>query len=130
MKQLLILIAIILLCGAVYASTQTRIIDWICRQEYTRTQIEAVTWQQLENMAESRGIDPNTIKPYRNTIKNAVWSDWRQRRIETARAGLELKVKEHDPDAVVLYMGQERSSIDPNNMVSVFSVEIDLEIER
>ena len=130
MKKRLIIIWVLLACSAVYPSTKSRIIDWICGQEFNRTQLENVTWRQLEAMAESRGIDPNSIKPFRHTIKNAAWSDWRQRRIETARAGLEAKVREYDADAVVLYLGQERSAVDPNNMVSVFSVEVDLELER
>ena len=125
-----ILILIFLLGGIAFARSPSRIIKWICNQNFTRTQLQNFTWQQLEAMAENRDIDPNSIKPYRHTIKNAAWSDWRQRRIETARTVLETKVHEYNVDAIVVYMGQQRSTVDPNNVVSVFSVEIDLELGR
>jgi hypothetical protein len=107
-----------------------RIITWLCNQNYTRTQLENVTWSQMKTMAENRGIDPETIKPYRRTIMNAVWSDWRQKRIEIARLILETKVQEYDATGIVRYVGQDRSSVDPNKMVSMFTVEVDLNLER
>lgn len=128
----LFLVAILLASASIApgSSRVRRITAWLCKQNYNRTQLQSVTWPQMETMAENRGIDPNSIKPYRRTILNAVWSDWRQKRLETARTILETKVRQYDPDGIVLYMGYERSLVDPNNMVSIFSVEVDLNLER
>ena len=131
MKKLIVII-ILLFASVVTAGPSVRkIINWINNQNYNKTQLQQnLTWAKLEAAAENRGIDPNSIKPYWHTIENSVWSDWRQKRIEAARVILETKVHEYDPGGIVRYMGYECSSIDPNNMVSVFTVEVDLNLER
>lgn len=129
MKKVIVIL-ILLFASVAGASRISKIINWLCNQNYTRTQLESVTWPQMKTMAENRDIDPNTIKPYAKTIMNAVWSDWREKRIEAARVILETKVHEYDADGIVRYMGYEPSSTDPNNMVSVFTVEVDLNLER
>lgn len=129
MKKLIVLI--VLLCASVAGASQvTKIINWLSNQNYTRTQLEDVTWSQMKTMAENRNIDPKSIKPYAHTIMNAVWSDWRKKRIEAARVILEAKVHEYNAEGIVQYTGYQPSSADPNNMVSVFTVEIDLNLER
>lgn len=108
-----------------------RVIQWICNQNYTKAQLNNITWSQLATIADNLDLDNlgalrKKIKPYRNTIMNAVWSDWRERRIEAARVILEGKVQEYDPVAVVEYTGQG----DENAEISLFSVAVDLNLER
>ena len=102
-----------------------KIINWINSQEYNKTQLQTVTWPQLETMAKNRSIDPNTIKQYYRTIGNSVWSDWRQRRIKDKR--VEIATATGLPTK---YVGQERHPLDPNIMLSLYIVAVDLEIER
>lgn len=111
----------------------TKIIDWLCDQNYTRTQLENVTRAQMRIIAENRGLTEKQIKRLAgsyHTILLAVWSDWREKRIDAARVILEAKVHEYDADGTVRYKGYEPSSVDPNNRVSVFTVEVNLELER
>lgn len=131
MKKMLVIIVLLFASVAVAGGpTVRKIINWINNQNYTRTQLENITRSQMETMAENRNIDPNSIKPYARTIMNSVWSDWRKKRIAAARVILETKVHEYDLGGIVQYMGYECSSVDPNNMVSVFTVEVDLNLER
>lgn len=110
-----------------------RVIQWICNQNYTKAQLQDITWSQLATIAnnlnldiESPGALKKKIKPYKNTIMNTVWSDWRKKRIEAARVILEAKVHEYDPDAVVVYAGQS----DEDATISRFSVDVDLNLEK
>lgn len=132
MKKLIVIIILLFASVAVAGGpTVRKIINWLCNQNYTRTQLEnKMKWSNMEAAAESRNVDPNTIKLNKHTIANSVWSDWRKKRIAAARVILETKVHEYDPGGIVRYMGYERSSADPNNMVSVFTVEVDLNLER
>ncbi len=135
MKKLLVII--ILLFASVACITPivsaNKVLDWILEQEYTRTQLENVTRVVVRTKAENLGWAYTRIQRLMggyNTLLNAAWSDWRERRIEAARTVLESKVHEYDADGIVLYMGQKRSPADPNNMVSVYAVEVDLNLER
>ncbi len=129
MKKLIILI-ILLFASVAGASRITKIINWINNQNYTRTQLEGVTWSQMETMAENRGIDPNSIKPYARTILNSAHSYWRKNEIEKERIKIETWARQRDPDAIVLYLGQEPSPVDPNNILSAFKLMGDLNLER
>lgn len=124
MKRSIIILILLLFCSVAHPSTRSRIIDWICGQELNRTQIESLTWPQLESMAENRGIDPNTIKAYRSTIKNAVMSDLRVREIEAVRVGIETPLLQYNPNIHTLYSGYAQSTVDPNFVVVVYRVEI------
>ncbi len=61
MKRILIISSVLLVCGMAVAGTPARIIEWICKQEFNRTQLENVTWSQIATMAEGRGTDPNNM---------------------------------------------------------------------
>ena len=110
-----------------------KILTWLKAQNYTKAQLQSVTRAQVKVIAENHNLNVVQIRRLMgsyHTLLNAVWSDWRKKRIETAMGILKAKVREYDADAVVLYMGQERSSVDPEKMISVFTVETDLELER
>lgn len=122
---------IILFFAGIASANKVR--DWVLAQEYNKTQLQDVTRQAVRNKAEQFEFSEPQIRRLMgsyHTLLNAAWSDWRQRRIETARRVLESKVHEYAADAIVLYVGQQRSSIDPNSMSSMFTVEVDLELER
>lgn len=129
-----IIIFILLFAGV---ASGNRLLDWVLVQEFNKTQLNNVTRSTMKNklieMVEAEKlsvVQARRIMGSYHTIMNAAWSDWRQRRIEAARLVIEAKVQEYDEDAVVYYAGQERSTSDPNNLVSVFTVEADLGLER
>ena len=133
--KLLILFIVLLLAGVTLANMAEwhTITDWVCSQNYTKAQLNGVTRTQVRTIAENHGFSDTQIRRLmtrHRSLLNVAWSDWRQRRIEAARGLIELKVREYDADAVVLYAGQATSSVDPNNTTSVFSIEVDLELER
>ena len=129
MKKLIVMI-ILLFVGVASAN---KVLEWVLEQEYTRTQLENVTRAAVRTKAENLGWAYARIQRLMggyNTLLHTAWADWRERRIESARVVLETKVHEYDVDGIVRYMSYGRSSTDPNNMVSVFVVEVDLNLER
>ena len=130
MKKLIVLLLLLFFASVASAN---RILDWVFAQEYNKTQLSNVTRAAVLAKADEYELDAGQKRRLMGSyhaLLNAAWSDWRERRIETARGVLEATVQEYDADAVVLYMGQEQSSTDPNSVVSIFTIEVDLELER
>ena len=130
-----VMLPVALLCGVVYGSMAEwhTITNWVCNQNYTRAQLQNVTRDQVRTIAANSGYSEVQIRRLMSryhSLVNVAWTDWREKRIEAARGLLEVKVQEYDPTAIVRDRGQEVSAIDPNQMVSVFSVEVDLDLER
>jgi len=133
MKKTVILIWVWVMAFVSFADW-AKVTTWVKNQNYTKAQIDAVTRDQLRTIAINRGIEDGSrqmklIMSRYNMLKNDARADWRAKRIEAGRVILEAKVHEYDADGVVRYMGQEPSTGDPNIILSVYTVEIDLNLE-
>ena len=131
MKKLIVIIILLFASVAIAGPSVRKIINWINAQEYNKTQLQTnLTWAKLEQAAENRNIDPNSIKPYWHTIENSVWSYFREGRLENGRGQLETLVQESEPDAKITTFGYGPSSVDPNSMSAYYLTEVPMDLER